>query len=97
MFLAPATGKQILVSDFVISVRQGVLTGEVNGNPKVRVALFQLSLAHATVRAGRHYVQISEIVLALTKIAAGALNQTFGTTLFTPGLQFGTAVTLLRF
>jgi hypothetical protein len=36
--------KQIEVSNFVISVHQGVLTAEANGNPKVRVPLFQLSL-----------------------------------------------------
>ena len=97
LFLAPATGKQIEVSDFVISVHQGVLTAEVNGNPKVRVPLLRLSLAHATIHAGRHYVRISGIVLTLTKAAAGALDDTFGTTLFTPGLKLGTASTVLRF
>jgi len=97
LFLAPATGKQITVSDFVISVHQGVLTAEVNGNPKVRVALLRLSLAHATIHAGPHYVKISGIVLTLTGAAAGALDDTFGTTLFTPGLELGTASTLLRF
>jgi leucine-zipper of insertion element IS481 len=44
LFLNPATGKQIEVSNFVISVHRGVLTAEANGNPKVRVPLFQLSL-----------------------------------------------------
>ncbi len=34
-------GKQILVSDFVISVHQGVLTAEVNGNSKTRVPLLR--------------------------------------------------------
>ena len=61
LFVAPATGKQIKVSNFVISVHQGVLTAEVNGNPKVRVPLLRLSLAHATIHAGRHYVRISGI------------------------------------
>ena len=97
LFVAPATGKQIKVSRFVISVHQGVLTAEVNGNPKVRVPLFRLSLAHATIHAGRHYVRISGIVLTLTKAAASALDSTFGTTLFTPGLKLGTASTVLRF
>ena len=97
LFVAPATGKQIKVSRFVISVHQGVLTAEVNGNPKVRVPLLRLSLAHATIHAGRHYVRISGIVLTLTKAAASALDTTFGTTLFTPGLKFGTASTVLRF
>jgi hypothetical protein len=97
LFLAPATGKQILVSNFVISVHQGVLTAEVNGNPKVRVPLLRLSLAHATIRAGRHFVRISGIIVTLTATAASALDATFATTLFTPGLELGTASTLLRF
>ena len=96
LFIAPATGKQIEVSDFIISVPQGVLTAEVNGNPNVRVPLLDLSLAHATIHAGRHYVQISGIVTTLTKTAASALDATFGTTLFTAGLELGTASTLLR-
>jgi hypothetical protein len=97
LFIDPATGKQIEVSDFVISVHQGVLTAEVNGNPKVRVPLLSLSLAHASIHAGWHYVQISGIVLKLTGAAASALDATFSTTLFTPGLELGTASTLLRF
>jgi len=97
LFLDPATGKKIQVSAFIISVHQGVLTAEVNGNPKVRVPLLRLSLAHATIHAGRHYVRISGIVLTLTRAAASALDGTFGTTLFTPGLKLGTASTLLRF
>jgi hypothetical protein len=40
---------------------------------------------------------VSGIVLRLTKTAASALNATFGTSLFTVGLELGTASTLLRF
>ncbi len=58
--------------------------------------LLTLSLAHATIHAGRHYVQISGIVTTLTGTAASALDATFGTTLFTAGLELGTASTLLR-
>jgi hypothetical protein len=97
LFADVPAGKQIAVSDFVISVHQGVLTAEVNGNPKVRVPLLRLSLAHATIHAGRHYVQISGIVLTLTSTAASALDATFGTSLFQPGLKLGTASTVLRF
>jgi hypothetical protein len=97
LFIDPAAGKQIEVSNFVISVHQGVLTAEVNGNPKVRVPLMWLSLAHASIHAGWHYVQISGIVLTLTKTAASALDATFGTSLFKAGLELGTASTLLRF
>jgi hypothetical protein len=74
-----------------------VLTAEVNGNARVRVPLLSLSLAHASVHAGWHQVQISGIVLTLTKTAASALDSTFGTTLFTAGLELGTASTTLRY
>ncbi|MDQ2813821.1 MAG: HtaA domain-containing protein [Actinomycetota bacterium] len=97
LFIDPATGRQIEVSNFIINVHQGVLTAEVNGNPKVRVPLLRLSLAHAKIHAGWHYVQISGIVLRLTATAAGALDSTFSTTLFKPGLELGTASTLVRF
>ena len=97
LFVAPASGKQIAVSNFVISVTQEVLTAIVNGNPKARVPLLRLSLTHAHIQAGRHYVSVSGIVLRLTKTAASALNATFGTSLFTAGLELGTASTLLRF
>jgi hypothetical protein len=97
LFADLPAGKQIAVSDFVINVHQGVLTAEVNGNPKVRVPLLKLNLAHATIRKGWHYIKISGIVLTLTSTAASALDATFGTTLFKPGLELGTASTLLRF
>jgi hypothetical protein len=97
LFADLPAGKQIAVSDFVINVHQGVLTGAVNGNPKVRAPLFQLNLAHATIHQGPHYVQIRGIVLTLTSTAASALNSTFGTSLFQPGLKLGTAGTVLRF
>ena len=53
LFIDLRTGKKIRVSDFVISLTHGNLTGVVNGNPGQRVALFNLSLAHATLNAGR--------------------------------------------
>lgn len=97
VFIAPSTGKQIAVSDFVINLKQKVLTAIVNGNPKERVPLLSLSLAHAKVTASRHAVRVSGIVTRLTKTAASALDATFGTSLFTPGLELGTAGTLVRF
>jgi len=97
LFVDPATGKQILVSDFVINLKQAVLTAAVNGNPKVRVPLLRLGLGHIRVQAGQHFVRVSGIVARLTKTAASALDATFGTTLFTAGLELGTASTLLRF
>ncbi len=97
LFADVPAGKQLLVSDFVISVHQGVLTAEVNGNSKVRVPLLKLSLAHATIHKGWHWIKISGIGLTLTSTAASALDATFGTRLFQPGLKLGTASTVLRF
>jgi hypothetical protein len=96
-FIAPATGKEISVSGFVINLKQKVLTAIVNGNPKARVPLLSLSLASAKVTAGKHAVQVTGIVARLTKTAAGALDATFGTSLFTTGLELGPARTLVKF
>jgi hypothetical protein len=97
LFIAPATGKEIAVSDFVINLKEGELTAIVNGNAKERVPLLALSLAHAKIAAGTHAVRISGIVASLTKTAASALDATFGTTLFTSGLELGTANALVKF
>ena len=91
MFIDLSTGKKIRVSDFVISLTHGNLTGIVNGNPRQRVALFNLSLAHATLKAGQHSVRASGIGVSLTKTAAGALDAALGTKLFSAGLKLGTA------
>lgn len=97
LFLNPATGKQIAVSDFTINLGKHVLTAIVNGNPKMRVPLLNLNLSHAKLKAGKHFVSVRNIAVSLTKTAAGALNATFGTSLFKGGLKFGTASTHIFF
>jgi hypothetical protein len=96
LFSDPKTGKKIAVSNFTISLTHRVLTGIVNGNPHARVPLFHLGLAHAVLKAHHHWVTARGIVLRLTKTAAKALNATFATTLFKPGLEIGIAATNLR-
>ena len=61
------------------------------------MTLFNLSLAHATLKAGQHSVRASGIVVTLTKTAASALDAALGTKLFSAGLKLGTASTVLRF
>jgi len=97
LFIDAATGKSIKVSRFTINLHEGDLTGIVNGNPKARVAIFRLGLKHAKLAAAAHSVRATGIVLRLTKTAAGALNASLGTSLFSGGLKFGTAATTLRF
>jgi len=90
-------GKAIEVSQFTIDLTHGDLTGIVNGNPAVRVPLFRLGLSHARLAVCRHLVKAQGIVLTLTPVAAKALNASLGTKLFSPGLELGTARTVLRF
>jgi hypothetical protein len=97
LFLNVTNGKQVQVSNFIVSLTHGNLTGIVNGNPKARVPLFKLVLAHAKITAGKHVVIARGIGLTLTTVAAKALNATLGTQLFTAGLKLGTARTVLRF
>ncbi len=97
LFIAPASGREIAVSDFVINLKERVLTAIVNGNPKARVPLLTLSLAGAKIGAGKHAVAVSGIVARLTNTAASALDATFGTHLFKAGLELGTACTLVKF
>jgi hypothetical protein len=97
LFLNAANGKEIQVSRFIIDLTHADLTGIVNGNPAARVPLFNLSLSHAKLAAGKHTVTASGIGLTLTATAAQALNTALGTTLFSAGLNLGTAGTLLRF
>jgi hypothetical protein len=97
LFVNYNTGKEIEVSNFVINLSQGDLTGIVNGNPKTRVALFDLSLAHAKLSTGKHRLTATGITVDLTAGAASALNSALGTKLFAGGLDLGTAATSVRF
>jgi hypothetical protein len=97
LFRNTKNGKTIEVSQFTIDLTQGDLTGIVNGNPAARVPLFRLGLSHAKLTVGRHVVKARGIVLSLTSVAAKALSAALGTTLFSAGLELGTAQTVLRF
>lgn len=96
LFVNTRNGKDIEVSNFIISLRHGDLTGIVNGNPKVRVVILRLHLAHVRLNVHRHAVTASRIGLTLSGTAAKALDAALGTSLFTPGLALGTASTTVR-
>jgi hypothetical protein len=97
LFFNAKNGDQVEVSNFTINLNHGDLTGIVNGNPKARVALFNLVLTHAKLAAGKHAVVARDIGLKLTSGAAKALNAALGTKLFSGGLGLGSASTVLRF
>jgi hypothetical protein len=96
LFVNVKNGKNVEVSRFTINLARAGLTGIVNGNPKARVPLFRLDLAHAKLTAGKHVITASGIGLKLTSVAARALNAALGSKLFSAGLNLGTARTLLR-
>jgi hypothetical protein len=97
LFLNGSNGDTVEVGNFTINLKAGTLTGIVNGNPKARVAIFKLGLAHARITAGHHWARATGIMLTLTKTAAGALDTALGTHLFAAGLKLGTAATTVRF
>jgi hypothetical protein len=104
-FRFPVTGGKASLNPLGGSIRHrgGILFSDPKtgkkiavGNPHARVPLFHLGLAHAVLKAHHHWVTARGIVLRLTKTAAKALNTTFATTLFKPGLKIGTAATKIR-
>ncbi len=97
LFFSTKTGKDIEVSNFIISLKHADLTGIVNGNRKARVVLMWLNLSHAKLRVYRHVVIATNIGVRLSGTAAHALDASLGTTLFTAGLPIGTASTTVRF
>ncbi|WP_157545324.1 hypothetical protein [Hamadaea tsunoensis] len=89
-FINLRTFKALEVGDFIIDLSTGQLTGRVNRGT-ARVAVFDLDLSKASITVDGSTVKITGVGLNLTAAAAGALNATLGTTLFTAGLRFGTA------
>jgi len=96
VFFDTKTGKDLEVSDFIISLRHADLTGIVNGNPRARVVLLWLTFTHARLRVHGQWVTASNIGVTLSGGAASALDAALGTTLFTSGLPLGTATAVLR-
>jgi hypothetical protein len=94
-FVNLRNGKRLTVGDFVIDTTTGTLTGRVN-RTSTRVPVFTLDLSAATVSAKGNQVKVGNIDVRLTAVAAGALNQTLGTSVFAGGLDLGTARTTLR-
>lgn len=92
-----AGGTEVNLTDFIISNLNGqtVLTGvlTVNGEVVTRAPLFNLqvgSVGTSKVR-GRDNLDLNNVTVTLTDVAAGALNQAFGVTAFTAGFNIGTA------
>jgi hypothetical protein len=73
-----------------IDLSAGHLTGTVNGT-STRVPVFTLDLSKAGIGVTGSTVTSTNAGLVLTDTAAGALNQTLGTSLVPGGLRSGSA------
>jgi hypothetical protein len=88
----------IQVSHLTMDVKHKVLTATIipdRGFRPRRVIVFRLDLSHARIRQGDRRIRASGIGLRFTAVAAAALDRSLSTKIFTPGLKFGTASTVL--
>ena len=88
-----AGGTTLVVKRFVIDLDTGFLTAKVAG-AGVRIPLLRLGAVTGGVRAFPGVLVLSGVNVRLTGTAAGALNQTFDTDLFTGGLLLGKATVI---
>ena len=94
-FYNVANGSSLQVGNFIIDLSAGNLTGTVNGTA-TRVPVFTLDLSKAGISVKGSTVTFTNVGLVLTDTAAGALNQTLGTSLFAGGLRFGSAKSTVK-
>lgn len=94
---------RVTLTGFLIDTanQQVVITAlaSVNGSVETRLPVFNLQLPALTLplalpRTGK--VRIPGVKVTLTEGAAGVLNQVFGVTAFTGGLEIGTALVSTR-
>ena len=88
-----AGGTTLVVKRFVIDLDSGFLTAKVAG-ACVRIPLLRLGAVTGGVQASQGVLVLRDVNVSLTGTAAGALNQTFDTDLFTGGLLIGQATVI---
>jgi len=96
LFVRAGSDRTVLFSSFVMDFGHREVTAVVDGDPRVRVALFRLDLSHARVRPASHTIRVTGIGLTVTGAGARAVDTGLGTTALSPGTQAGTATTVLR-
>lgn len=89
-------GKSLAVKRFTIDTNAKQLTAYIPALG-ARAAILDLDLSGVQVSAGKVYTKVGPVPAKLTPAAAGALNASLGTNLFTPGLALGTAYVYARF
>lgn len=89
-------GKSLTVRSFTIDTANAQLTAYIPALG-VRAPILSLDLSGVQVSPGTVYTKVGPVPARLTDVAAGALNQTLGTSLFSGGLLIGTANVYARF
>ncbi|MGD9985462.1 HtaA domain-containing protein [Pseudonocardia sp.] len=87
--------KSVVVKDFTIDTRSGVLTARVAGT-STRIPLLKLDTSSAAISGSKGWLVVTGVRATLTSQAAAALNTTFGVSLFEAGLPIGTAAVYAR-
>ena len=95
-FVNTNNGKSLLLTNFRIKLGSATLTAEVNGNPAARVAILDLDFSRAKIISQGRHVRVKNVDASLTEAAAGALNASLGVTLFSAGIDLGTAQVFAR-
>ena len=83
----------LVVNRFVINLDTGYLTARV-AEAGVRIPLLRLGAVTGGVNASPGVLLLKDVNVRLTSTAAGALNQTFNTDLFSGGLLIGQATVI---
>jgi hypothetical protein len=96
LFVKAGSARTVLLSSFVVDFGHRDVTAEVDGDPRVRMAVFRLDLSHASVSPAGHAIRVTGIGLTVTGAGARAVDTGLGTTVLSAGTQVGTAVTVLR-
>lgn len=89
-------GKSLAVRSFTIDTTSAQLTAWIPALG-VRAPILDLDLSGIKVTPGTIYTKVGPVPAKLTAVAAGALNQALGTSLFSAGLPLGTAYVNARF
>jgi hypothetical protein len=80
LFVRAGSARTVLFSGLVLDFSHRDVTAEVDGDPRVRVAVFRLDLSHASVRPAGRTIRVSGIGLAVTGAGARAVDAGLGTT-----------------
>jgi hypothetical protein len=83
----------LIVKRFIIDLDTGYLTAKLAG-AGIRIPLLRLGAVTGGVQAAPGVVVLRDVNVRLTGTAAGALNQTFNTNLFSGGLLIGQATVI---